>query len=103
VPNRTSHWSASPVGPRDLRALDYFENILPEGQTLATMASLAGVRAADTFGILAAFGRDCAGAIMLRPEPDRPDTHPTTDTCPPPPTTSAGWSTRSTSRRWPST
>ena len=63
----------SPVGPRDLRALDYFENILPEGQTLATMASLAGVRAADTFGILAMFGRDCAGAIMLLPEPDRPD------------------------------
>ena len=62
----------SPVGPRDLRALDYFENILPEGQTLATMASLAGVRAADTFGILAAFGRDCAGAIMLLPEPGRP-------------------------------
>jgi serine/threonine-protein kinase HipA len=63
----------SPVGPRDLRALDYFENILPEGQTLATMASLAGVRPADTFGILAAFGRDCAGAIMLLPEPDRPN------------------------------
>jgi serine/threonine-protein kinase HipA len=63
----------SPVGPRDLRALDYFENILPEGQTLATMASLAGVRPADTFGILATFGRDCAGAIMLLPESERPD------------------------------
>ena len=63
----------SQVGPRDLRALDYFENILPEGQTLATMASLAGVRPADTFGILATFGRDCAGAIMLLPEPESPD------------------------------
>jgi serine/threonine-protein kinase HipA len=64
----------APVGPRDLRALDYFENILPEGQTLATMASLAGVRPADTFGILAMFGRDCAGAIMLRPESEDPST-----------------------------
>jgi serine/threonine-protein kinase HipA len=63
----------SPVGPRDMRALDYFENILPEGQALATMASLAGVRPADTYGVLAAFGRDCAGAIMLLPEDERPD------------------------------
>jgi serine/threonine-protein kinase HipA len=63
----------SPVGPWDLRALDYFENILPEGQTLARMASLAGVRPADTFGVLDMFGRDCAGAIMLLPESDRPD------------------------------
>jgi serine/threonine-protein kinase HipA len=62
----------SPVGSRDMRALDYFENILPEGQTLATMASLAGVRPADTFGVLAMFGRDCAGAIMLLPESERP-------------------------------
>jgi serine/threonine-protein kinase HipA len=62
----------SPTGPRDMRALDYFENILPEGQALTSMASLAGVRPADTFGILATFGRDCAGAIMLLPEAERP-------------------------------
>jgi serine/threonine-protein kinase HipA len=63
----------SPLGPGDVRALDYFENILPEGQALATMASLAGARPADTYGILAKFGRDCAGAIMLLPEADGPD------------------------------
>ena len=63
----------STVGPRDLRAPAYFENILPEGQTLATMAPQAGVRPADTFGIPAMSGRDCAGAIMLLPEPDRRD------------------------------
>lgn len=66
----------SPIGPRDMRALDYFENILPEGPALTRMASLAGVRPADTYGILAVFGRDCAGALMLLPEAERPDTGP---------------------------
>ena len=58
----------APIGPRDLRGLDFFENMLPEGPALARMAVLAGVRAVDTYGILAAFGRDCAGAVTLRPD-----------------------------------
>jgi serine/threonine-protein kinase HipA len=62
----------SPVGSRDLRGLDFFENILPEGPTLTRMAALAGVRPADTYGILKTFGRDCAGAVMLLPEEDEP-------------------------------
>src|ERR1700733_8841021 len=62
----------SPVGPRDMRGLDFFENVLPEGPALARMADLAGVRPADAYGILKAFGRDCAGAIMVLPEGERP-------------------------------
>jgi serine/threonine-protein kinase HipA len=62
----------APVGPRDLRGLDFFENMLPEGPALARMAALAGVRPADTFGILKAFGHDCAGAIMVLPDGERP-------------------------------
>jgi serine/threonine-protein kinase HipA len=62
----------APIGPRDLRGLDFFENILPEGPALERMAALARVRPADTYGILAAFGRDCAGAIMVLPAGDRP-------------------------------
>jgi serine/threonine-protein kinase HipA len=62
----------SPIGPRDLRGLDFFENMLPEGPALDRIAALAGVRPVDTYGILAAFGRDCAGAIMVLPEGDRP-------------------------------
>jgi serine/threonine-protein kinase HipA len=62
----------APIGPRDLRGLDFFENILPEGPALQRMAALAGVRPVDTYGILAAFGRDCAGAIMVLPDGDRP-------------------------------
>jgi serine/threonine-protein kinase HipA len=57
----------APIGPRDQRGLDFFENMLPEGPALARMAALAGVRAVDTYGILAAFGRDCAGAVTLLP------------------------------------
>jgi serine/threonine-protein kinase HipA len=62
----------SPSGPRDARGLDFFENILPEGPTLTRMAALAGTRPVDTYGILASFGRDCAGAIMVLPEDESP-------------------------------
>ena len=62
----------APTGPRDTRGLDFFENMLPEGPVLERMAALAGVRPVDAYGILAAFGRDCAGAIMVLPNGDRP-------------------------------
>jgi serine/threonine-protein kinase HipA len=62
----------APVGPRDMRGLDFFENVLPEGPALTRMAALAGVRPVDTYGILTAFGRDCAGAIMVLPDGERP-------------------------------
>jgi hypothetical protein len=45
---------------------------LPEGPALARMATLAGVRPVDTFGILKVFGRDCAGAIVVLAEGERP-------------------------------
>jgi len=64
----------APTGPRDMRSLDFFENMLPEGPALARMAALAGVRPVDTYGILTAFGRDCAGAIMLLPDTERAGT-----------------------------
>jgi serine/threonine-protein kinase HipA len=62
----------SPTGPRDTRGLDFFENMLPEGPILARMAAIAGTRPADTYGILQAFGRDCAGAVMLLPDGEQP-------------------------------
>jgi hypothetical protein len=36
----------APMGPRDLRGLDFFENMLPEGPALDRIAALAGVRPA---------------------------------------------------------
>lgn len=65
----------APAGPRDMRGLDFFENILPEGPALARMADLAGVRPVDTYGILKAFSRDCPGAIMMLPDGERPGGH----------------------------
>jgi serine/threonine-protein kinase HipA len=65
----------APIGPRDARGLDFFENILPEGPALQRMAALAGVRPVDTYGILRAFGHDCAGAVMLLPDGERPGGH----------------------------
>jgi hypothetical protein len=55
-----------------MRGLDFFGNMLPEGPALARLAALAGVRPVDTYGILAAFGRDCAGAVMLLPDGEQP-------------------------------
>lgn len=34
----------TPIGPRDLRALDFFENMLPEGPALTRMAAAERVR-----------------------------------------------------------
>ena len=62
----------SPVSPRDMRGLDFLENMRPEGPALERMAALAGVRPVDTYGILRAFGRDCAGAIMVLPDGEQP-------------------------------
>src|ERR1700728_2196077 len=62
----------SPVSPRDVRGLDFLENMRPEGPALERMAALAGVRPVDTYGILRAFGHDCAGAIMVLPDGERP-------------------------------
>jgi serine/threonine-protein kinase HipA len=63
----------APIGPRDQRGLDFFENMLPEGPALTQLAALAGVRPVDSYGILKAFGRDCAGAIMVLPDGENPD------------------------------
>jgi serine/threonine-protein kinase HipA len=62
----------TPTGHRDMRGLDSLENMLPEGPALTRMATLAGVRPVDTYGVLQAFGRDCAGAIMLLDEAEQP-------------------------------
>jgi serine/threonine-protein kinase HipA len=62
----------APTGPRDMRGLDFLENMLPEGPALGRMADLAGVRPVNTYGLLKAFGRDCAGAIMVLPDGDQP-------------------------------
>jgi serine/threonine-protein kinase HipA len=63
--------------PLDSRPLDgtaFCVGLLPEGQALQTMAANAGLAATDTFGLLARYGRDVAGALVIAAEGEPPDT-----------------------------
>ena len=52
----------------------YFRGLLPEGRALQAMADLARVPTFDSFGMLARFGRDVAGALVITEDAplDRP-------------------------------
>lgn len=55
-----------PLTTRKLGAAHaYFRGLLPEGMALQAMASQAAVPTYDTFGMLARFGRDVAGAAVI--------------------------------------
>ena len=58
-------------GPFDSTA--FFDGVLPEGQYRLDLAERAGVGPRDTFGLLARYGRDIAGAlVVLDAEKDTP-------------------------------
>lgn len=48
-------------------AAPFFEGLLPEGAVRATIAGKLGLNEANGFGMLAALGADCAGAVMVLP------------------------------------
>jgi serine/threonine-protein kinase HipA len=65
---------ALPLGERPLDALSFSKGLLPEGQALQTLAARAGWAVNDTFELLARYGRDVAGALVIsaeEPEPRR--------------------------------
>jgi serine/threonine-protein kinase HipA len=52
--------------------VDYWiEGLLPEGETRTVLERYFRVRRGDGFGLLAALGRDCAGAVTVTPHDDR--------------------------------
>ncbi|MBI3041257.1 MAG: type II toxin-antitoxin system HipA family toxin [Betaproteobacteria bacterium] len=53
----------------------FFDNLLPEGDIRAAIAKLKRVSERNTFGLLEEIGGDCAGAISLWPEGEKPGTH----------------------------
>lgn len=56
-----------PFPPR--QSAPFFEGLLPEGVVRATIAQSLHLSEEDGFGLLAAIGRDCAGAVsVLTPE-----------------------------------
>lgn len=56
------------VRPYKGEIVDYWvESLLPEGETRTVLERYFRVRRGDGFGLLAAIGRDCAGAVAVTP------------------------------------
>ncbi len=53
-------------------ARPFFENLLPEGEIRAAIAKLKQVSERNTFGLLGEIGGDCAGAISLWRQGEKP-------------------------------
>ncbi len=56
----------------------FVDGLLPEGESRAAIANDVGLLRDDTFGLIRALGRDCAGAIVIQPA---------AEPAPPPPST----------------
>jgi serine/threonine-protein kinase HipA len=61
----------------------FLDGLLPEGDARRAIARDVGVRDTDTFGLIRALGRDCAGALVIQPIDDPPPQTPTTLTAEP--------------------
>ncbi|MGH9055204.1 MAG: HipA N-terminal domain-containing protein [Acidimicrobiales bacterium] len=57
--------------------------MLPEGEARRAIAREVGESASDTYGLIRALGRDCAGAVVIHPADDPPPPSPTTATAEP--------------------
>jgi len=64
-------------------ARPFLDGLLPEGEARRSIARDVKVRPDDTFGLIEALGRDCAGAMVIQPVDDPPPLHPTTATAEP--------------------
>jgi len=61
----------------------FLEGFLPEGEPRRAIADELGLRADDTFGLIRALGRDCAGAVVIQPVDDPAPPPSTTTTADP--------------------
>lgn len=57
-----------PLRERPQDALAFCKGLLPEGQALQAIAANAGLAVNDTFELLARYGRDVAGALVIAAE-----------------------------------
>lgn len=62
------------------RTVAFLDGLLPEGDPRNALAADLDLPASDVFGLLAAIGRDCAGALIVQPEDDPPPPTATTAT-----------------------
>jgi len=58
----------------------FLDGLLPEGEPRKSIGRDLGLRADDTYGLIEALGRDCAGAVVIQPLEDPPPPTPTTAT-----------------------
>lgn len=61
-----------PLDARPQPALAFCKGLLAEGRALQQMAAQAGIAVNETFGLLARYGRDVAGALVIGEEPPDP-------------------------------
>lgn len=61
-------------------ARPFLDGLLPEGEPRKSIARDPGLRPDDTYGLIEALGRDCAGAVVIQPLGDPPPPTPTTTT-----------------------
>jgi serine/threonine-protein kinase HipA len=73
LPLRPERFSQGIVTP-------FLDGLLPEGQSRLAVADDFDISPRDTFGMIRAIGRDCAGAVVIQPAEDA---------APPPPTTAS--------------
>jgi serine/threonine-protein kinase HipA len=61
----------------------FLDGLLPEGEPRRAVAADFDLRAGDTYGLIRALGRDCAGALVIQPDDEPPPPRPTTKTAEP--------------------
>jgi serine/threonine-protein kinase HipA len=61
----------------------FLDGLLPEEESRRSIARDVGVRFDDSYGLIAALGRDCAGAVVIQLADDPPPPRPTTATAEP--------------------
>lgn len=60
------------------RTRAFLDGLLPEGEPRRAIAADLDLPASDVFGLLAALGKDCAGALVIAPYDELPPVPPTT-------------------------
>ncbi len=63
-----------PVQPKRVDATSFFDGVLPEAPHRSELAARAEVIVSDTFGLLARYGRDVAGALVVMADDEPPPT-----------------------------
>jgi serine/threonine-protein kinase HipA len=61
----------------------FLDGLLPEGESRKSIARDVHVPERDTYGLIRALGRDCAGAVVIQPAEDPAPPAPTTTTAEP--------------------